>query len=155
HFSIFFTPEDRLDGRPARALQTARETGRFEDEGWRLRKDGSRFWALAVLQAIRDEDGELIGFAKVTRDISERRAGEERLHESERQFRLLVDGVVDYAIVMLDPAGHVSKWNAGARRIKGYEPEEIVGQHFSRFYTEEDRLEGVPQRALATAAGEG
>jgi PAS domain S-box-containing protein len=155
HFSRFFTDEDRAAGKPQRALETARRTGHFEDEAWRQRKDGSRFWALAVLQALYSDDGRVIGFAKVTRDMTERRAAQEALRESERRFRLLVDGVVDYAIYMLDLDGRITNWNSGAERIKGYTASEIIGEHFSRFYTEEDRAAGVPARALQTAKREG
>jgi PAS domain S-box-containing protein len=155
HFSRFFTPEDRAAGKPERALKTARETGRFEDEGWRVRKDGSRFWALAVLDAIRDADGNLVGFAKITRDMTERRAAAEALAESERRFRLLVTSVVDYALFMLNREGYVTNWNPGAQRIKGYTPDEIIGRHFSVFYAEEDRAAGIPAKALETAAREG
>jgi PAS domain S-box-containing protein len=133
HFSLFFTAEDTAEDFPGKALRTARETGRFESEGWRVRKDGSRFWAVALLESIRDETGELIGFAKITRDITERRAEREALRESERRFRLLVQSVIDYAIFMLDREGYVSNWNTGAQRLKGYRADEIVGQHFSRF----------------------
>ena len=155
HFSRFYTPEDRQDGVPARALELARRHGRFDAEGWRVRKDGSRFWASVVIDAIHDETGALIGFAKVTRDVSERRAAEQALAESERQFRLLVSSVVDYALYMLDLNGVVSNWNTGAQRIKGYAAEEIIGHHFSRFYTEADRADGKPTRALAIAAEHG
>ena len=155
HLSKFYTKEDRASGLPARVLETAAREGRYEAEGWRVRKDGGRFWASIVLDAIRSEDGRLQGFAKVTRDITERRTALEALRESERQFRLLVSGVVDYAIFMLDPNGVVTSWNAGAQRIKGYSAEEIVGQHFSRLYTESDRSAGAPARALYTAATEG
>jgi PAS domain S-box-containing protein len=155
HFSRFFTEEDRLRGAPDHALDVARRTGRFESEGWRLRKDGSRFWALAVIEAIRREDGGLIGFAKVTRDMTERRQAQQALIDSERSFRLLVAGVSDYSIFMLDPDGIVSNWNLGAERIKGYRADEIVGQHFSRFYAEADRAAGLPERGLAAARTEG
>ncbi len=155
HLSMFFTPEDRAAGVPERALRTAREQGRFESEGWRLRKDGTRFWALAVIDAVRDERGELIGFAKITRDMTERKEAQEALRASERQFRLLVAGVTDYAIYMLDPDGRIANWNAGAERIKGYRRDEIVGDHFSRFFTAEDRAAGLPQRVLETARREG
>jgi PAS domain S-box-containing protein len=151
HFSRFYTEEDKTAGVPQRALAEAEATGRFEAEGWRVRKDGSRFWANVVIDAIRDERSQLIGFAKITRDLTERRQAEQTLLNSERQFRLLVQGVTDYAIFMLDPKGHVANWNAGAQRIKGYDTDEIIGQHFSRFYTEKDRTVGVPQRALAEA----
>jgi PAS domain S-box-containing protein len=155
HFSIFHTPEDRQAGTPGRALETALKEGRFESEGWRLRKDGSRFWASVVVHPIYDEERRHIGFAKITRDISERKAAQEALAQSEQQFRLLVGGVVDYALYMLDPNGVVSSWNAGAQQIKGYTAEEIVGQHFSRFYTDSERAAGVPLRALNTAAETG
>jgi PAS domain S-box-containing protein len=154
-FSRFYTPEDRAAGLPHKALSIAREAGRFSSEGWRVRKDGSRFWALVVIDVIRDESGELIGFAKVTRDITERQEAHWKLLESERRYRQLVEAVVDYAIFQLDPTGHVSTWNTGAERIKGYSREEIVGQHFSRFYPDEDRRAGVPQKALQQAASSG
>jgi len=155
HFSRFYTEEDRAHGRPERALATAAKEGRFEAEGWRVRKDGERFWAHVIIDAIRDAHGQLIGFAKITRDLSERKVAEEVLKRSEEQFRLLVQGVTDYAIYMLDPEGNVASWNAGAQRIKGYAPDEIIGQHFSRFYTDEDRAAGLPATALKTAASEG
>ena len=154
-FSVFYTPEDRANGLPQRALATARDTGRFSAEGWRVRKDGSRFWALVVIDAVRDENGELIGFAKVTRDITERQAAQESLLQSERRYRQLIEAVVDYAIFQLDPTGHVATWNPGAQHIKGYAPEEIIGKHFSAFYTEEDRNANVPTRALTEAREKG
>ena len=154
HFSRFYTEEDRAAGLPGRVLATAAE-GKFEAEGWRVRKDGTRFWAHVVIDPIHNHAGALTGFAKVTRDLTERRKAEEALRHSEEQFRRLVQGVTDYAIYMLSPDGIVTNWNAGAERIKGYAPNEIIGQHFSRFYTEEDRLKGMPQRALETAVREG
>jgi PAS domain S-box-containing protein len=150
HFSIFYTPEDRAAGMPARAIETARREGRFLTEGWRMRKDGTRFLASVVIDAIY-EDGALIGYAKITRDVTERQAALQALRESERHFRLLVSGVTDYALYMLDPEGHVSSWNAGGERIKGYAPAEVIGQHFSRFYTPSDQAAGRPARALSIA----
>ncbi len=155
HFSKFYTKEDRASGLPARVLETAAREGRYEAEGWRVRKDGGRFWASVIVDAIRSENGALHGFAKVTRDITERRSALEILRESERQFRLLVAGVTDYAIFMLDPNGIITSWNAGAERIKGYTADQIIGHHFSRLYTEADRSAGAPARALFTAAQEG
>src|SRR6195952_119109 len=155
HFSRFYTDEDKGTGLPARALATSAREGKFEAEGWRVRRDGTRFWAHVVIDPIRDPDGKLTGYAKVPRDLTERRAAEETLRRSEEQFRRLVQGVTDYAIYMLSPDGIVTNWNAGAERIKGYAPQEIIGQHFSRFYIEEDRRHGDPQKALDIAAREG
>lgn len=141
-FSLFYSPEDRAKGLPQTALRIAAETGRFSSEGWRVRKDGSRFWALVVVDAIRDEQGQVIGFAKVTRDITERQQAHNELLESERRYRRLIEAVVDYAIFQLDPSGNVTTWNPGAQRIKGYDPDEIIGRHFSQFYTPEDSISG-------------
>ena len=155
HFSRFYTARDREAGIPEQALRQARDAGKFETEGWRVRKDGTEFWAHVVIDPIRDESGELVGFAKITRDISDKRAAQDALRESEQRFRMLVQGVTDYAIYMLSPEGNITNWNAGARRIKQYEEEEVVGSHFSRFYTEEDRASGKPAQALAEARERG
>lgn len=155
HFSRFYTDDDRAAGLPQRALDTAIREGRFEGEGWRVRKDGTNFWSHVVIDPIIDPNGQLLGFAKITRDLTDRKMAEETLRRSEQQFRMLVQGVTDYAIYMLSPEGRVSNWNQGAQRIKGYLPEEIIGQHFSVFYTPEDREAGEPQRALGIATREG
>jgi PAS domain S-box-containing protein len=155
HFSAFYTDEDRDRGVPQQALGQALREGRWEAEGWRVRKDGSRFWASVVIDAIYDDDGRHIGFAKITRDISERKIVQEALAQSERQFRMLVAGVVDYALIMLDPHGVITNWNAGAEHIKGYAAPEIIGEHISRFYTDEDKAAGIPALALKTAAEQG
>ncbi|SAK79583.1 PAS/PAC sensor signal transduction histidine kinase [Caballeronia temeraria] len=155
HFSTFYTEQDRIAGRPAFALQTALNEGTFEDEGWRVRKDGSQFWASVVIDPIRDDADRLIGFAKITRAITERKVAQDALRDSQEQFRLLVQGVTDYAIFMLSPTGEVTSWNAGAERIKGYKRDEILGKHFSCFYTDEDRANGLPALTLSTAAAEG
>jgi PAS domain S-box-containing protein len=155
HFSKFYTDVDRETGEPGRALETSARDGRYEKEGWRVRKDGSRFWANVIIDPVRNEQGTLIGYAKVTRDITERHAAEEALRQSENQFRLLVQSVTDYAIYMLDAKGYVTNWNAGASRIKGYAAEDIIGRHFSVFYTPEDKAAGIPKMALEVAAREG
>jgi PAS domain S-box-containing protein len=148
HFSKFYLPEDLATDKPAYELEVAGAQGSFEDEGWRLRKDGSKFWANVVISRVVDDTGRLIGFGKITRDLTERR-------EAEQQYRRLIEGVSDYAIYSLDANGHVTSWNAGARRLKGYETQEILGQHFSRFYENEDAKKGLPQHVLSTAAREG
>jgi PAS domain S-box-containing protein len=155
HFSCFYTDEDQKRGLPALALKAVRENGRFEGEGWRVRKDGTRFWVNVVIDPIIDANGDLVGFAKVTRDLTERKRAEDTLRKSEEQFRLLIQGVTDYAIYMLSPEGIITNWNAGAERIKGYTPQEIIGQHFSKFYSPEDAAAGLPQMGLQTALREG
>ena len=165
HFSIFYTDEDRARDHPGEGLRLAVRDGRYEEEGWRVRKDGTMFWANIVITAIRDETGELIGYGKVSRDLTARRREEEltraRAAELEianrelSEFRRLVSSVRDYAIFMLDVTGHILSWNAGARQLKGYEPEEIIGRHFSTFYTAEDRERDHPAWELEEAAREG
>ena len=155
HFSTFYTQADIARDWPAFELKRAMMDGRFEDEGWRVRKDGSRFWANVVITALRDDAGKLVAFSKITRDLSERRREEEALRQSEERFRLLVDGVQDYAIFLLSPEGVVTSWNVGARRILGYEAGEIAGKHFSRFYMAEDIAEGKPWAELAIARESG
>jgi PAS domain S-box-containing protein len=155
HFSIFY-PADALERRwPERELQAAAEIGRFEDEGWRLRKDGSRFWADVIINVVRDESGTLRGFSKITRDLTQRRAQEETLRQSEERFRLLVEGVKDYAMFMLDPEGRITSWNSGAERIKGYKPQEIIGRHFSTFYPQDAIDKRWPEQELAMAREHG
>ena len=144
HFSVFYPEADVQNRKPDHELEVAAEAGRFEDEDWRIRKDGSRFWANVVISRILDPDGHLIGFGKITRDLTERRAAEQR-------YRQLVDSVKDYSIFSLDPKGFVTSWNSGAQRIKQYTADEIIGKHFSTFYTPEDATAGMPERVLRTA----
>jgi PAS domain S-box-containing protein len=187
HFSVFFAEEDLKRSKPERELEIAQEKGSYEEEGWRVRKDGSRFWASVLITALWDEAGGLRGFAKVTRDITERKRAEEEirqlnknlenrveertsqleaavaeleshqreLRQSEERFRILVEGVSDYAIFMLSPDGSVVSWNEGAERIQGYGASEITGKHFSIFYAEEDVERGLPGEELRVAAAEG
>ncbi|WP_311768303.1 PAS domain S-box protein [Burkholderia stagnalis] len=154
HFSVFYPSEAVERGYPGEELARAVTLGRWEDEGWRIRKDGSRFWANVVITALRDQEGTLIGFAKVTRDLTERRSNEEKLRQSEERLRLLMDAVDD-AVFMLDPQGYITSWNAGAKRLKGFESSEIIGQHVSRFYPMEDIAARKPDRELAIAAKDG
>jgi PAS domain S-box-containing protein len=155
HFAFCYSEEDRLAGKPESDLLIARSEGRFETECWRVRKDGSQFRASLVIDPVLADDGRLLGYAKITRDLTERQQEQDRLRHSEEQFRRLVQSVEDYAIYMLDLNGQVSSWNSGAQRIKGYADHEIIGQHFSVFYTLEDRARHTPERALRIAAETG
>ncbi|MDQ3287411.1 MAG: PAS domain-containing sensor histidine kinase [Pseudomonadota bacterium] len=155
HFSIFYPAEACAEGLPARELLGALANGRYEDEGWRLRKDGSRFWANVVITALFDGDGNFRAFSKITRDLTARRAHEELLRRSEERFRLLVNNVRDYAIFMLDPHGNVVSWNIGAQQNKGYLAGEIIGKHFSVFYPPEVAASGWPARELEVALRDG
>ena len=154
-FHRFYTEEDRLAGRPQRLLRIAATEGRVEDEGWRVRKDGSHFWADVVLSAIFGAHGEVRGYVKVTRDLTDRRRVEEQLKQSEERLRLMIHSVKDYAIFLLDRGGHVVSWNSGAERLKGYSAGEIIGRHFSIFYPRDDVESGRPQRELEIAATTG
>lgn len=151
HFSRFYTHEDMARNHPQAELELAVKNGKYEEEGWRVKKDGTRFWASVLITAIRDSDGDLLGFSKVTRDLTERKKAEEQLRHSEERFRLMVMEVKDYAILMLDPQGHVATWNEGARRLKGYNEEEIIGQYFGKFYPPEDIKNGKPAWELEQA----
>ncbi|MEP7066810.1 MAG: PAS domain S-box protein [Gemmatimonadota bacterium] len=155
HFSTFYPEYDITNGKPAFELTAAIRYGRFEDEGWRIRKDGSRMWANVIITALYDDDGTHVGFAKVTRDLTIRRAAEEALRVSEERFRLLVQNVKDYAIFMLSPSGSIISWNEGAERIKGYTASEIIGKHFSIFYPDEVNESGKPAFELVVASREG
>ncbi|QJW90929.1 PAS domain S-box protein [Spirosoma taeanense] len=155
HFSTFYTAEDLESQKPARELRIAIETGRYEEEGWRVKRNGSVFWANVVITALYNEQNKLIGFSKVTRDLTERKENEENLRQSEEQYRSLVQQVTDYGIFMMDEKGRIINWNEGARRINGYTNEEIVGKYFSIFYPEEDILNGKPSHELKVARAEG
>jgi PAS domain S-box-containing protein len=155
HFSLFY-PQDLLDKAwPDHELSVARQIGRFEDEGWRIRKDGTNFWANVVITRLTGTDGQLRGFSKITRDLTERRNHEELLRMSEERFRLLVEGVKDYAIFMLDTAGYVESWNAGAQKSKGYAAHEIIGKHFSIFYPADMLAKNWPSTELHYALERG
>ncbi|HEV2855762.1 MAG TPA: PAS domain S-box protein [Thermoanaerobaculia bacterium] len=155
HFSRFYRAEDVARGWPEHELRVAKAEGRFEEEKWRVRKDGSLFWANVVITALWDEDGALLGFSKVTRDLTDRRRQEEAVRQNQELFRLMVEGVRDYAIFMLDPNGYIMTWNAGAERIKGYTAGEIIGHHFSRFYPPDALARRWPEHELKVAKAEG
>jgi hypothetical protein len=155
HFSTFYPEQDVRAGKCEHEIEVVVAEGRFEDEGWRIRKDGSRFWANVVLTAVRDRAGRLTGLARVTRDLSDRKQAEDQRAAVEDRFRLLVESVQDYALFALDPSGKVSTWNRGAERIKGYTATEIIGSHFSRFYPAEDVQAGKCEHELEVAAREG
>jgi PAS domain S-box-containing protein len=154
-FSLFYTPEDQKAGMPARALQIAASDGRFETEGWRVRKGNTLFWAHVIIDRITTADGKIAGYAKITRDLTEKRRAEDAFRREEQQFRFLMQGVSDYSIYVLSPDGTVENWNLGAQRIYGYLPDEVIGRSFSHFYTKEDLDSGLPAHALETAVREG
>ncbi len=155
HFSAFYPAADVASGKCEMELEIATREGRFEEEGWRIRKDGSLFWASVVIGAVRGSRGELVGFSKVTRDLTERKRADEQRAAAEERFRQLVESVVDYAIFVLDPGGHIATWNAGAERLKGYTASEAIGMHFSRFYPAEVVASGRCEEELRIATTEG
>jgi PAS domain S-box-containing protein len=149
--SVFFTPEDRKRGEVEKELATAQRDGKAEDERWHIRKDGSCFWASGIMTAVRQPDAELIGFAKVFRDLTERKQASEALRQSEEQLRLFQHSVRDYALFQVDTKGIIRGWNVGAQNLFDYAPQEIVGQPVAQLFTEEDRSATYPERELESA----
>jgi PAS domain S-box-containing protein len=155
HFSAFYTANDLVGKKPEIELETARRVGKYEEEGWRVKKNGSLFYAHIVLTPLFNSQNVHIGFSKVTKDLTERTKEEAILRQSEERYRLLVEQVTDYAIFMLDEKGRIVSWNEGAKRIKGYTAEEVLGKYFSIFYPEEDIINGKPALELRVGRSEG
>ena len=153
HASILYPKEAVADEKPARDLAIVEKKGRLEEEGWRERKDGTRIHLNMITTVLRDDDGGVIGYTRVSRDLSYRGRTDSSLRESEERFRLLVQSVKDYGIFMLDPDGVVVSWNEGASRIKGYSAQEIIGRHFSTFYPEEDKAKPAWELQIARKEG--
>ena len=135
HFSIFYPDDERDAGFPAKELEEARRTGRFEDEGWRVRKDGTQFWANVVLTALRDDDGRVIGFSKVTRDLTDREAQQEVVRKAERYARSLLEASLD-ALVAISPEGKITDVNRVTETIVGLRRDVLVGTDFSDYFTD-------------------
>jgi PAS domain S-box-containing protein len=158
NYSIFFLPEDAKAGLPADELAMAARLGRYETEAWRVRKDGTKFWVLITLTAVREANGELRGFAKVTRDLSAQKAAEEALRSRNAQlerYRLIVESVSDYAIFTLDAEGRIDSWSPGTRKVTGYTAEEALGRKYSIAFTPAEIQAGEPRRNMEEAARTG
>jgi PAS domain S-box-containing protein len=168
-FQVFYLPGDRESGLPEKLLDEAVRTGRATHEGWRLRKDKTRFWGSIALTALHNDNNEIIGFSKVTRDLTERKLAEDQLNEftdelkktnealrkSEERYQKMIAEIEDYAIILLNQEGFIENWNVGAQKIKGYTASEIIGKNFKIFYTPKDREEKLPDRLLEEAATKG
>lgn len=164
-FRLFYSRDDKQAGLPDRLLREAAERGSVAHEGWRLRKDGSRFWGSVVITALHEDSGEIFGFSKVTRDLTDRKVAEDKLNNfaeelkfkneelkrSEERYHRMIAEVQDYAILLLDEHGIVQNWNAGAEKIKGYRAHEVIGKSIQIFYTPEDQAAGMPAQLLGRA----
>jgi PAS domain S-box-containing protein len=164
-FRLFYTKEDKDAALPDRLLNTAINTGKSLHEGWRIRKDGTRFWGNITLTTLHDQAGAVTGFLKVTRDLTERKIAEDQLsnyteelrqknhalQQSEERYHRMVSEVTEYAIILLDKDGTVLDWNKGAERLKGYRSDEIVGKSFRLFYPADDKEQRVPELFLEDA----
>jgi PAS domain S-box-containing protein len=153
-FSALVYPDDRAAFESV-MRHALRAGGELETEYRIRRPDGQVRWVISKGQTHCNDDGEPIRMIGVTLDLTERKQAAEALRRSEQRFRSLVERVKDYAIFMLNPEGMVTSWNAGAEKIKGYSTEEIIGQHFSRFYSAEDLREDKPMTDLRIAATQG
>lgn len=165
NFRLFYPKEERENRLPDRLLEFAAKNGSALHDGWRIKKDGERFWGSVVITALHDDNGNIIGFSKVTRDLTDKKIAEdkvnnllEELHQlndelkrSEERYHKMISEVQDYAIILLDVNGNIENWNTGAEVIKGYKPEEIIGKNFRVFYSKEDQNNGLPARLLNEA----
>lgn len=164
-FKVFYPIEDIERKAPETLLAQARKTGKALHEGWRVKQDGTRFWGSVVITALHSDNGEVTGFLKVTRDLTERKMAEDRfgnyieelrfknaeLKKAEEKYHKMVSEVHDYAIILLDHEGRVLDWNKGAEKLKGYKAEEILGKSFRMFYPLEDKDSGLPDKLLKEA----
>jgi PAS domain S-box-containing protein len=155
HFSIFYLPEDLSKNLPQLLINEASKNGSSSQEGWRKRKDNSKFWGSITITALHDNDDTIIGFSKVTRDLTEKKITEDNLRQSEERYHQMISEVQDYAIILLSADGIIENWNIGAQKIKGYKSEEIVGKHFTIFYTAADLERKLPEKLLTIAIKEG
>ena len=155
HFSTFYFEEDIRNKLPDKLIEQARSAGRAIHEGWRKRKDGSKFWGSITITAIHSGEKIVIGFCKVTRNLTDRKIWEDSLRDSEERYHQMIAEVQDYAIILLDINGIIQNWNAGAERIKGYKSEEVIGKKFELFYTPEDLNSKMPDRLLNYAKEHG
>jgi PAS domain S-box-containing protein len=151
HFSIFYFDQDLKNNLPQQLLNQATKEGRAIHEGWRKRKDNSRFWGSITITAVHDDDNNIIGFCKVTRDLTDKKLADDELKMSEERYHQMVAEVQDYAIILLNPHGIIQNWNLGAEKIKGYTEAEAVGNSFEMFYTSSDRQSGLPAKLLQLA----
>ncbi len=155
NFSQLYLPEDQALAVPQHEMRMASQIGRFLTEGRRYRKGGGHFQASVTIRAIYAPDGEVAGFLTTVRDLTETSAEEQSLRKNEKDLRLMVDTIKDYAIFLMDAQGHIMTWNSGACHIKQYAEHEIIGAHFSIFYPQEARAIGLPATLLADAVAQG
>lgn len=157
-YGLFYQESDKNAGVAALDLKKAEETGSYTTQRWRMRQDGSRFWAHIKIDKMFDEKNTAVGYAVIVHDHTDKKEAEISrlaLAKSDETFNLLVAAVKDYAIFLLSPEGNILTWNEGARRNKGYESYEIIGRHFSTFYSKESKESGHPQWELEQAKAKG
>lgn len=140
HFSAFYPPEDVAADKPGQQLKLAAARGRWEDEGWRVRNNGTRFWASVVITALQDPDGRLLGYGKVTRDLTERRQAELDLSARERLLSGVLHAATEHAITSTDMNGTLTVFNRGAERMLGYRADEVVGLHTPLLFHDPDEV---------------